>query len=224
MYFVRLMHWSRAYFQHKVWVTQLFGIYWNARVKKREAEVDDWTTLSQVQACWSKECVNIQSREVSFFPCSHLTSKETLGNLVVFFSRSNQTCCCYLLQTLVKFSPVTSLPTNFVIVPFFFPTNHYIFQSHVPREEFSSCLLNIWCSLNSFNFQGRVRRKMSHSNIFEKGGSKGRRQWKKNAFFRALPKLPKPPPLTPIRATWSFFSDIKIQNLKVTCGEGREIY
>ena len=97
-----------------------FGMYWNVRVKKRETEVDDWTTLSQVQACWSKECVNIQSREVSFFPCSHLTGKETLGNLVVFFSRSNQTCCSYLLQTLVKFSPVTSLPTNFVIVPFFF--------------------------------------------------------------------------------------------------------
>ena len=33
-------------------------------------------------------------------------------------------------------------------------------------------------------------------------------------------------PLTPIRATWSFFSDVKIQDLKVTlqkCGEGREI-
>ena len=29
------------------------------------------------------------------------------------------------------------------------------------------------------------------------------------------------PPLTP--PTWSFFSDVKIQDLKVTCGEGREI-
>ena len=31
--------------------------------------------------------------------------------------------------------------------------------------------------------------------------------WKKNIFFRALPKLPKPPspPMTPIRATWSSF-------------------
>ena len=28
---------------------------------------------------------------------------------------------------------------------------------------------------------------------------------KKNVFFWALPKLPNPPPLTPIRATWSFF-------------------
>ena len=29
---------------------------------------------------------------------------------------------------------------------------------------------------------------------------------KKNVFFRALPESPKPlPPLTPIRATWSFF-------------------
>ena len=30
--------------------------------------------------------------------------------------------------------------------------------------------------------------------------------WKKNIFFRALPELPKPPPpMTPIRATWSSF-------------------
>ena len=30
--------------------------------------------------------------------------------------------------------------------------------------------------------------------------------WKKNVFFRALPELPNPPPMTPIRATWpSFF-------------------
>ena len=27
----------------------------------------------------------------------------------------------------------------------------------------------------------------------------------KNVFFRALPESPNPPPLTPIRATWSFF-------------------
>ena len=40
---------------------------------------------------------------------------------------------------------------------------------------------------------------------------------KKNVFFRALPESPKPPPLlTPIRATWSFFSDVKIQDFKVT--------
>ena len=44
----------------------------------------------------------------------------------------------------------------------------------------------------------------------------GRRSTKKNVFFRALPKLPNPPPLTPIWATWSFFWDIKIQDLKVT--------
>ena len=32
----------------------------------------------------------------------------------------------------------------------------------------------------------------------------------KNVSFRALPKLPlPPPPLPPIRATWSFFSDVK---------------
>ena len=36
----------------------------------------------------------------------------------------------------------------------------------------------------------------------------------KNVFFRALPESPKPPPLTPIRATWSFVSDVKIQDLK----------
>ena len=29
--------------------------------------------------------------------------------------------------------------------------------------------------------------------------------WKKNVFFRALPILPNPPPLTPISATWSSF-------------------
>ena len=34
---------------------------------------------------------------------------------------------------------------------------------------------------------------------------KGRGQLKKNVFFRALPELPKPPPMTPIRATWSSF-------------------
>ena len=35
--------------------------------------------------------------------------------------------------------------------------------------------------------------------------SKGRGQLKKHVFFRALPESPNPPPLTPIRATWSFF-------------------
>ena len=40
--------------------------------------------------------------------------------------------------------------------------------------------------------------------------TKGRRQLKKNVFFRALPVLPNPP--TPIRATWSFFSDVKNQD------------
>ena len=35
---------------------------------------------------------------------------------------------------------------------------------------------------------------------------KGRGQLKKNVFFRTLPELPKPPPpMTPIRATWSSF-------------------
>ena len=39
---------------------------------------------------------------------------------------------------------------------------------------------------------------------------------KRNVIFRVLPKSPTPSPLTPIRATWSFFSDVKIQYLKVT--------
>ena len=38
---------------------------------------------------------------------------------------------------------------------------------------------------------------------------------KENVFFRALPESPNPP-LTPIRATSYFFSDVKLQNLKVT--------
>ena len=37
----------------------------------------------------------------------------------------------------------------------------------------------------------------------------------KKTFFRALPESPKPP-LTPIQATWSFFSDDKIQDLKIS--------
>ena len=32
---------------------------------------------------------------------------------------------------------------------------------------------------------------------------------KKNVFFRALPESPNPHPLTPIRATWSSFLDVK---------------
>ena len=40
---------------------------------------------------------------------------------------------------------------------------------------------------------------------------------KKNVFFWELPGT-LIPPLTPIRATWSFFSDVKIQDLKVTWG------
>ena len=35
--------------------------------------------------------------------------------------------------------------------------------------------------------------------------SEGRHQLKKNVFFWPLPESPKPPPMTPIRATWSFF-------------------
>ena len=41
---------------------------------------------------------------------------------------------------------------------------------------------------------------------------------KKNVFFRALPESPKPPPphLTPIRQLGPFFSEVKIQDLKVS--------
>ena len=49
--------------------------------------------------------------------------------------------------------------------------------------------------------------------VYFKGGRarrhKGRHQFKKNVFFWALPESPKPPPMTPIQATWSFFSDVK---------------
>ena len=37
----------------------------------------------------------------------------------------------------------------------------------------------------------------------------------KNVFFRALPESPKAPPLTPIRATWSYFLDVKNDVLRV---------
>ena len=47
---------------------------------------------------------------------------------------------------------------------------------------------------------------------------------KKNIFFRALPKSPKPPPHDPNSGNLVLFSDVKIQDLKVTCGEVREIY
>ena len=40
---------------------------------------------------------------------------------------------------------------------------------------------------------------------------KGRHQWKTNVFFRALPELPNPPPLTSIRVTWSFFRTSKFK-------------
>ena len=44
----------------------------------------------------------------------------------------------------------------------------------------------------------------------------GKRSTEKNVFFRALPELPNPPLLTPIRATWSSFSEVEIQDLKVS--------
>ena len=39
---------------------------------------------------------------------------------------------------------------------------------------------------------------------------------KKKRFSFGLCPNSLPPPLTPIRATWSFFSDVKIQGLKVS--------
>ena len=49
-------------------------------------------------------------------------------------------------------------------------------------------------------------------------GTEGRPQWKKKTFsFGHCPNHLPPSPLTPIWATWSFFSDVKIQDLK---GEG----
>ena len=54
----------------------------------------------------------------------------------------------------------------------------------------------------------------------------GKTSIQKKRFFGPCPNHLTPPPLTPIWATWSFFSDVKIQDLKVTlqkCGEGREI-
>ena len=48
---------------------------------------------------------------------------------------------------------------------------------------------------------------------------------RKSVFFRTLPESPKPPPPWPqFGQLGPFFSDVKIQDLKVTWGEGREIY
>ena len=39
----------------------------------------------------------------------------------------------------------------------------------------------------------------------------------KKLFISGIARITStPPPLTPIRATWSFFSDVKIQDLKLT--------
>ena len=48
--------------------------------------------------------------------------------------------------------------------------------------------------------------------------AKGRGQLKKNVFFRALPELPKPRPPGPNSGNLVLFSDVKIQDLKVTWG------
>ena len=59
-----------------------------------------------------------------------------------------------------------------------------------------SSLVSCWSSLKQFN-------RYLYYLYFS---SKGRPQLKKNVFFRALPESPKPPPpMTPIRATWSSF-------------------
>ena len=47
--------------------------------------------------------------------------------------------------------------------------------------------------------------------------TKGRHQQKKKRFLSGIARIPQPPPpLTPIQATWSFFSDVKIQDLKIS--------
>ena len=56
----------------------------------------------------------------------------------------------------------------------------------------------------------------------------GKTSMEKNVFFRALPELPNPPPLTPIWATWSFFCGCQNSRFEKKglqkCGVGREIY
>ena len=44
---------------------------------------------------------------------------------------------------------------------------------------------------------------------------KGRPQWKKNVFFRALPKLPNPPPWPQLGQLGPLFLEVEIQDLKV---------
>ena len=56
---------------------------------------------------------------------------------------------------------------------------------------------------------------MSHLSVNQL--CKGRPQLKKNVFFRALPELPKPPPPSPqFGQLGPLFSDVKIQDLKVS--------
>ena len=46
----------------------------------------------------------------------------------------------------------------------------------------------------------------------------------KNVFFRALPELPKPPPMTPIRATWSSFFGSRNSRFESQCRTKNTIY
>ena len=49
----------------------------------------------------------------------------------------------------------------------------------------------------------------------------GKTSTEKNVFFRALPKSPNPPPWPQFGQLGPFFPDVKIQDLKVTWGEGQ---
>ena len=61
---------------------------------------------------------------------------------------------------------------------------------------------------------------MQHKSIYSSatmlGAGKGRGQLKKNVFFRALPELPKPPPWPQFGQLGPLFSEVEIQDLKVS--------
>ena len=44
----------------------------------------------------------------------------------------------------------------------------------------------------------------------------GKGSTEKKRFLLGIARITKTPPITPIRATWSFFSEVKIQDLKVS--------
>ena len=77
------LHLTRCYTCYTFLITQML-------------RADDWITPSQDRVCWSKECVNIQSRGCFIFYPS------TFQRFYIFFknpSWSNESSFCYLLQT-----------------------------------------------------------------------------------------------------------------------------